>query len=62
MDQEPSLCAIIQIPSVSCRLPIRFEECSPEVQKMIRQRRMPKGTLKKEKDIDFAFDPMKYAK
>ena len=44
------------------RLPIRYEECTPEVQKMIRQRRMPKGTEKKEKDIEFAFDPMKYAK
>jgi hypothetical protein len=43
-------------------MPIRFEECSPEMQKQIKQRRMPKGTLKVEKEIEFAFDPMKYAK
>jgi len=49
-------------PLLDFRMPVHFDQCSPEVQKMIRQRRMPKGTVKVEKEIDFAFDPMKYVK
>jgi hypothetical protein len=48
--------------NIDPRMPVRFEDCSPEVQKLLKQRRMPKGSVKKEKEIDFAFDPMKYAK
>ena len=43
-------------------MPIRFEDCSPELQKLIKQKRMPKGTVKKDEEISFAFDPMKYIK
>ena len=32
------------------------------MQRLIKQRRMPKSSAKKQADIEFAFDPMKYAK
>lgn len=49
-------------PRMLLRMPVHFDQCSPEIQRLIRQRRMPKGTVKVEKEIDFAYDPMKYVK
>jgi len=43
-------------------MPVRLEECTPEVQKLIWQRRLPKSTVEATKEIDLTFDPMSYIK
>lgn len=42
------------------KLPVKFDECSPEMQKYIRLMRQPKVIEEKEADIVTSFDPRKY--
>ena len=45
------------------KLPVNFEECSPEMQKRIRLLRTPRSSVEKQKDfVDAKYDPMKYIK
>jgi len=42
------------------KLPVKFEECSPEQQKRIRLMRQPRGVTKTKEELVTTFDPLKY--
>lgn len=42
------------------KLPVVFEECSPEQQKKIRLMRQPRGSTKAKEELVSTFDPLKY--
>ena len=42
------------------QLPVKFEECSVEMQKYLRLLRQPKSTQENVKEIKTTFDPRKY--
>jgi len=42
------------------KLPVKFEECSVEMQKYLRLLRQPKSTQENVKEIKTTFDPRKY--
>jgi large subunit ribosomal protein L55 len=42
------------------KLPVKFDECTPEQQKQIRLMRLPKGASKTKEEFVATFDPLKY--